>query len=516
MNKSLIIGTLIGMCSFMASCHRSDPSDMENSPQTDSDSIRTLCEISTWRCVYSPTGRQQCQSDGSWGLLELCDLCVGQGDCRSFECNANKITCEDGVLKTCNTIGDGYEQQSPCLSGACNESGDACLDDGCKPGIWRCVESPTGRQQCEADGTWGSTESCDICVDEGDCRTQVCTAGETTCNGDLLQQCNDLGDAYDWEVICPSGICDDVNDECEICVAGETKCVDGGTSLYECSTDGQEATVTECPGSVCYGAGSCLACQSTDGFECDGNRQWRFECANGEVVGQTDCWAEDKTCDNAQCRGECVWGKYRCNNSISEKCDPMGLWQEDDVCVWPSRVCEVDPLVPEYGQCITNSPYNLGFDSTGATYPLGNSLVYATRIQVTDLSVLLELAFVTPSSGGQARLALYEDSIDSATGWVAPGNRLLIAVGEINPVQSANPNRLVIDARDMNPGEYYWVAIQADSTSIYGRSVPGSRVWLTLDVYDFGDFPNPFPNGFYCDVVDNTEYSVYATVQNYP
>ncbi len=386
----------------------------------------------------------------------------------------------------------------------------------CVPDTWRCIASPTGRQQCESDGTWGATESCDICVGEGDCRTQVCTVGEATCDGDILQQCNEVGDAYDWQVTCPSGICDDVNDECDVCEAGETKCVDGGTSRYECNADGQEVLVTECPGLVCYGAGSCIACQSANGFECDVTRQYRLECDNNEVIGQTDCWAEEKTCDNNACVGECVWGKYHCNGDVSEKCDPMGLWQEDDVCVWPGSVCEVDPLASDYGQCVVNSSYSLGFDSTGDTRALGNAYIYATRIQVTDLSMLLELGFVSPSSGGQARLALYEDSIDPPTGWVAPGNRLLIGVGEVNPVQSANPNGLVVNARDMNPGEYYWVAIQGNgSTSVYGRTVSGSRVWYTLDTYSWGGFPDAFPDGFNCSVVENTEYSVYATVIDY-
>jgi hypothetical protein len=120
-------------------------------------------------------------------------------------------------------------------------------------------------QVCAPDGSGfmpqSDCKSPGLCkADQGMCSTTVCQAGQKTCEGDTLKQCNPTLDGWDTAMQCDSGMCDQVNKQCDTCTPGQKKCQ--GQTVMTCNAQGQAYTPTACGSTTpyCAGAGGCVQC----------------------------------------------------------------------------------------------------------------------------------------------------------------------------------------------------------------------------------------------------------------
>ncbi len=349
-----------------------------------------------------------------------------------------------------------------------NDTGTADTDpgaskSGCVPETWLCVESPTGRQQCLLDETWGEVEPCDICIGQGDCRVQICVENETSCDNGTLKKCNTIGDAYESEEACPSGICDDAKEQC-------------------------------------------VGCKPAVDIECDVTRQYLLTCNSNGTFDQTDCWAENKTCDNAECTGECVVGHYRCFETSgddwgdSQVCDGTGTWQSSDECANKSEICDLAS-----GLCTDNAvEYTSGYYSDGAdsVRNAGTNSILTTPFVLLEDGTLEFIGVLTTNAslGGEVICAVYDDRIDgddhypnNLLGWTSP-----FSLGTGTTSEGSAYGGAVLSA-----GTIYWVAVKIKEESgeyIQFHTYPETTMngWLsdwgtTGELYTVGP-SNPFPS----------------------
>ncbi len=450
MNRLFSIVSHTAVCLFMISCHTITSDKESDSGTIGPNGSNGACDPGTWRCVSSPTGHQQCLSDGTWNVMEVCDLCVGEGECITLLCRTNEITCENGVLKKCNTIGDDYEWQTPCQSQVCKDNGNECA------------------------------------LFEEDSGTAECTANEFTCNNGYLKKCNANGNGYDWQTPCGTALCDDVN-------------------------------------------GECLGCVPQDA-ECDETRQYLETCNSNGIFDQTDCWAENKTCDNAECAGECVVGHYRCFETSgddwgdSQVCDGTGTWQANSTCVKSGY----DELCNRAsGLCEDNSEEYAGHFSTswGGAGPAFDEDFLATPILIQEDVVLRRIGMLTAaaSSGGEVVLAVYNDRTDNGEHYPYS----LLAVTSVHPLVAGGSNLSAPTPAGvtLDKGEIYWAVAHIHEESgediqFYGYDSSSMNGWTTKSAYESLDWeefvPNTYPfNLPYVPSMGAGELGIFIEVQKY-
>lgn len=115
---------------------------------------------------------------------------------------------------------------------------------------------------CSADAT---AKSIDTCSSAGACVAGIASgtcamcdpAGESTCDGDNLKQCNETGSG--WQpVICEAG-CDAASKRCRTCTPGAKQCL--GDMLSTCDAGGQKSVTSACTGLTAHCSdGSCVQC----------------------------------------------------------------------------------------------------------------------------------------------------------------------------------------------------------------------------------------------------------------
>ncbi len=293
---------------------------------------------------------------------------------------------ERGVGSDAGGAGEGCECEGTGESDAGVAIGEEAVDagDGADAGVGQeecetgdsfcegqvlhaCVDGRWVTEDCRDNGDWGQT-----CYDPGSgatCSGQ-CAEGRARCSGDDREVCDESGN-FDFVETCT--VCID-DGECVDCVNDATKC-DGLTAQFTCSGDRWGSSVL-CVDSTCFGG------------------------VNG--VG-------------GYCQGDCVAGEYRCAGTAqSQRCDSEGAWYNYEICsVSPPEICDEEEISPTYGQCIDNSPAEIGESGTSPyELELYDDDIVAQPIEITEDVVLVTFGMrTTPNSVfGNAYLSLHEDS----------------------------------------------------------------------------------------------------------
>jgi hypothetical protein len=267
------------------------------------------------KCNTANTGIQTCQAnvDGClvWtdsmtcGERQTCDTSGADVACR---CNIECTTSGETQCSTTNTT----------VIQTCTADNHGCL-------YW-------------ADGTdcADTSQFCDDANEPAVCSTTCtnqCTAGETQCNGTIIQGCAMVGTCTDWV----DGT--DCNDNGLLCndLAEPATCV--ATCTNECDT----VDATQCNGEVIE---TCTLNNTT------GCNEW---------VAGTNCADNSEFCvitgGDAVCSATC---EHRCDTEGASQCDDQTVqvctlvgdcrdWVDGDTCVPPRFECEV---VATVAQCV--------------------------------------------------------------------------------------------------------------------------------------------------------------------
>lgn len=247
-------------------------------------------------CVF---GERACQSDGTWGECvgavgpeeaDNCDVAGDDADCNGVEnegcacldgeerpcgssvgnCQTGTQRCMEGVWKLCDG-GVGPEAQDSCVAEGDDADCNGTPNEGCP-----CIGSQTGscndcgvRTCAPASRSWGP------------CQASASIVECDPANGDQLRSCNATGS---WVYTSCTYGC--LNNQCNECEAGDTRCSGSGGTLRQECVDGSWQTVQTCT----YGCGgSGTLCLVGPGGSCSAGSQ----CASGYCV--------DGVCCNTQC-----------------------------------------------------------------------------------------------------------------------------------------------------------------------------------------------------------------------
>ncbi len=266
-------------------------------------------------------------------LGQYCD--ESSASCKAKVCVPGEKSCDGGQVATCNALGSGYENHEAC------DSSEVCKDALCQPII--CEPS---RRFCQAGDVYScdsfgasaalyddclESEYCNDGLAQAVCATDLCSAGQPTCEGNAVGTCNEDGSAVveqtqDCEVTgqaCYLGACEDVVcDQARLCVDGDVhSCTNNGTAtqIYE-SCGGDEycdAETATCQPQIC--TPNLLGCDGEIVRTCNAD-------GSGWGVDGTDCSTSGtQTCLNGLCADIiCTPGQRYCDGTQVKTCNTKG------------------------------------------------------------------------------------------------------------------------------------------------------------------------------------------------
>ncbi len=173
------------------------------------------------RCVRDSggggtTGRDSGGGDDDAGSPESDTTDPGE-DTGPEGCTPGETRCADGTtVATCNDDGLTYSEAT-CPDGRACSAGECVIGAGdCTPGEVLGCSGGTAIRRCADDGInidiLACPEETPNCIDS-ECTAQICTAGERSCIGNDIVECNAAGDARDvirtCEDSCDAGQCVD-------------------------------------------------------------------------------------------------------------------------------------------------------------------------------------------------------------------------------------------------------------------------------------------------------------------
>lgn len=302
------------------------------------------------------------------------DLCNARTrDCRP--CVEGEYVCNDAVLQRCDAAQHWVTLDTCATAALCQDSlvqaaatsstfDGQCVPPGCSAGTYQC--NPSNKAELQ-----GCPPSLRDWTTLSDCRTSaLCNAttgkcdagcgadpGSYRCTGAQLQRCRLDGTA--WEVVetCPNAAyCNATKQDCVPCVAGETHC--NGALLETCSSEQIWAKGQTCLSAALCDAknGKCLAagCEPAGTYRCDGAQlqQCATDYTAWKNVGTAAC-ATAALCDaaNGKCVDpDCKAGDSRCVNGSYQTCDAATRrWSSPIVC-GENQLCTVG------SGCLGNCP----------------------------------------------------------------------------------------------------------------------------------------------------------------
>jgi len=291
-----------------------------------------------------------CSDDGDCYPTSWCDSLAGE--CKPDVCQATGTSCADGQVVSCLPNGSGFQVHDTCVGGevcVAGTNGASCKCEinhhvGCHNGevysfdscgtpktIQENCTAPevcvagAGTAECALPPVCGSNADCyasQWCeLETGVCRPDVCAAGPSFCNGQLVQRCVVGGSGFETLDTCVGG---------EVCVDGSSgaqcKCTVGGflgchnTDIYNFDSCGTPKTIA----SYCTTPEICQLGSDGQPFcgepvTCTADDQ----CAAGRYCDVDHC--VDRVCTPAQreCQGDTL---LRCN-------DRGSAWEVHDLCV---------------------------------------------------------------------------------------------------------------------------------------------------------------------------------------
>ena len=264
--------------------------------------------------------------------LGQCAICVGDEDCpegqtcgadhecheeflcqSDLDCKDHDLVCDKDAGKCVECLGtEDCKDEQYCLD-------SYCIDDVCTAGESHC----DGLDVVTCNGEGSAEEITETCTDtryceEGECHAQVCPPGKLYCEDNLLHTCDPIGkeiidtvDCEDDDKICYQGEC--VEQECE---PDSTWCHDDFTAAA-CLEDGMSSTMAPCGADHYCEDGGCQpqVCAPGSVF-CEGEVYKVCNETGSAIQHQENCAGEDQHCFNGAC--------------IDTECPPDQEFCEDD------------------------------------------------------------------------------------------------------------------------------------------------------------------------------------------
>lgn len=495
------------------------------------------------RCVArAATGREVCR-DGEWRAAdpcsdgELCDTsadepgtcapivpeCVGRAPGASFCEGATRVTCGPDLVTA-------SREECPSVQHCTLATGPECA--ACLPNEFAC--SGNTLEKCNEALT--DFEVVAVCDEEpcnaeaGACTTFACAAaGERRCSGDRLEECNADRSGFELVEQCGAGLCDPVDLECDVCVAGSATC-DDETTRAVCSADGRTSSAIDCGAStpICTGAGVCVEC--TDTAHCtppsacyrascnvgSGECEFTFlgthtPCPGGYCTAAGECV---ECTQDAQCSGGSVCAAPACEgNRCTVRALPAG-----EPCVGSSGVCNENGTCVECvdrsdcsatdvchdGECVPAQRV-LGWpQATGGKTEVGRDRLVLKLLPVlTHKAKLLSFGIVGEQTGQSASFVLYAGNSANPTG--EPLSVSTTALALMNGPASVNANPQI----QLQPGVYYWIGFKVNADTMV-RSQPGQNHEGPIVSNAYGD---PFPNDPMAVSSTGALFAIYVTIE---
>lgn len=212
--------------------------------------------------------------------------------------NESMTICDVADLHECSDAGASVRSETCASAAHCQAglAGGSCAP--CIDGEFRCQGAAL--DHC-VDNAFVLMTTCDteaLCNEvTGTCTSAACLADQYVCQSDELKRCNATQTALEDVATCPSGLCDQAGEQCDVCAPGSKTCA--GNQVSTCSGDGQAVTLEACPSGMsrCTGQGNCVEC--TTSSHCSPNFCVSNECVDCRNAG--DCSAG--TCRAATCNG---------------------------------------------------------------------------------------------------------------------------------------------------------------------------------------------------------------------
>lgn len=358
------VGCLDGECAMCAEgaaqCKDGAVQECTAGSWTTSEVCDNACEGAT--CVAACTeGRYQCNGDrslqqcvgGQYVDDTECDFLCRNDECTG-ECMPDTRRCNPDAAnesQICNAEGK-WDQSAPCAGNTFCVAGDC---KPCSPGTKRCADA--GPQLCSDAGEWVNQGACTepnaVCFD-GAC--VPCDPGTKRCSGSTLEQC--LSDGSGWEVLetCSGSTpaCLESTKACGKCSEGESQC--NNDQLQTCDDAGAWQT-----SEVCSNSSSTPRCFSKQCTQCNPDLNERRCQTNGSAQGcnSNGSWGAATSCtgDTPVCREDlnfvcgCEEGLRRCRNSTVPEICQGGAWVPQSACAGTLDYC-----LPETGRCVDCEP----------------------------------------------------------------------------------------------------------------------------------------------------------------
>lgn len=175
---------------------------------------------------------------GTAGALCESGVCVEQTPCESHKDCPGSLLCDEtaAVCVECLSTPDCLDAAKVCVDSACKltcQSDVTCKSDGlvCDLAQGFCIE-------CVDSGDCAADEFCDA----GSCEADVCTAGVTACQGDVVHQCAADGSAFPVLETCDEGC--EVGSGGAACKVPQAPTSCGDANLIDDMEDGNTAVCT--------------------------------------------------------------------------------------------------------------------------------------------------------------------------------------------------------------------------------------------------------------------------------
>ncbi len=225
------------------------------------------------------------------------------------ECTPNVTENRD-----CGNCGTQSRTCSP--DGCAWGSWSVCRGQGCTPGDTRC--NGNGVERCNDSCQWVLDEHCPCGCSEGSCVSPECNPNETRCDGDAVERCDSNGCNWFHDETCSCG-CHEGRCVSQICAPGEPRC--DGNDVERCDADGCNWVHEESCPCGCEGGG-CVSPVCTPGdTRCAGD--------DLQLCDDDGCrWDHHERCE-CGCREDACISPCTCEGEASRECRDCGLEQRE-------------------------------------------------------------------------------------------------------------------------------------------------------------------------------------------
>lgn len=328
------------------------------------------------RCNGTPTGHDELAACATAALCaDLVQVACGEdrvscdlqgATCPAPVCDVGEVRCDGARLESCNAGRNGWDFADECVTaGVCeltrqNPVAVSCVEPVCAPGDTICSSAGAilacSIEQTEYVTPIAQCRSADFCA-PGGCEADPCTPGALSCNGSVLQICQEspdrsslsrvaVGDCQ-TQRLCQATLAQSAGTPpaCvpPVCAAGEFRCA--GRQMEACDagrTDFVNRELCATDGLCQAGAGLGACPTPCSGFACNGSILRGCNADLTALVDLENCGTAAK-CNSVagKCDDPCVPGQRRCNGAALEECEnPLEGWQRLETCE-TGQLCEL-------------------------------------------------------------------------------------------------------------------------------------------------------------------------------